>query len=561
MLKYLKQVLAPSAFEPELPPTYFENINAARKLSFTSSGSDASFPGEFDPLIASAFELAEMLNAGAITSVEIVEAYLQQIEQHNRRGRQLRALISVAPRHELVRIARRLDDERSSYAFVGCIPKRNATIVDRLIRRGLIILGKSNLTEFCGLKNPSMPPGWSAVGGQCQSPYVARHIAKKKLHWELSAPGGSSTGSAVSIASGFSALAIGTDTLGSLITPANRAALYALKPTVGEVPMDGIFTLSKSFDSAGGMARSAKDLVALMDVLLSPTGKESSRVPRSEFKIKEDWAGLRIGFTEPTIWSSWRKSGRINADAERFMLQKYDMVVQSLIEMGVDIVYPVELPSQTDLSFNGKNSFEPIVYSEFKECLTEFIRQFKSTKQLRTLRTHLATAGGRDGLDWLFATHQLDILVAPGDSSLSTLSAAASYPTAACPLSALKLNGQPFGLTLTSPPHTESTLMHFLTAYEATFPPRALPLPLSSVPLQTGPNELGLDKGVIEVILREWDERRWGCSADALASWLNRRWKKSGYEVSAETVCEVLRENGRIAFRGMGDEGEGAFAR
>ncbi|KAF2677883.1 amidase signature enzyme [Lentithecium fluviatile CBS 122367] len=632
MLKYIKTALTPSAFEPELPPAYFEKLNVARKTSFASS-SEASLP-DLDPLTVSAYELSEMMSAGAITSVEIVEAYLHQIEQHNRRGRQLRALISVAPRHELMRIARRLDDERArgkrrgplhgipivlkdnimtdanlgmdttvgSYAFVGCTPKKNATIVDRLIRRGMIILGKANLTEFCGLKNPSMPPGWSAVGGQCQSPYVARHIAKKKLHWELSAPGGSSTGSAVSVASGFSTLAIGTDTIGSLITPANRAGLYALKPTVGQVPMDGIFSLSKSFDSAGGMAKSAKDLVALSDALLSPTNKEASaHTLKSNFRIKEDWAGLRIGFTEPTIWTSWRKSGRINADAERFMLQKYEVVVQSLIEMGVDIVYPVELPSQSTLNLDGRNSFEPIVYSEFKECLAEFIRQFKITKvhslaeiinfnlehpeltlppscpnqndlmaalqstvprsDLRTAHEHLLQAGGRDGLDFLFAAHQLDVIVAPGDAALSSLAAAAGYPTAACPLSALKLNGQPFGLTLASPPHTEPTLLHFLTAYEATFPPRALPLPLSSVPLQDPHPEPLPDKPIVELILHEWDTRRFSCSADALAHWLNARWRKSGYELSAETVCEVLRSNGRIAFRGLGDDASGAFAR
>jgi len=181
-------------------------------------------------------------------------------------------------------------------------------------------------------------------------------------------------------------------------------------------------------------------------------------------------------------------------------------------------------------------------------------------EEIRTARTHLHNTAGRDGLDYLFSQHALDIVVAPGDSSLSTLSAAAGYPTAACPLSALKLNGQPFGLTLCSPPHTESTLLHFLTAYEATFPPRALPLPLASVPLQA-PDELGVDKGVIDVILQEWDARKWGCSADALASWLNMRWKKSGYEISAETVCEVLRANGRVAFRGLSDVEDGAFSR
>jgi amidase len=108
MLRMIKSALVPSAFEPELPPHY---LGAVRKLSFTSS-SDASV-ADFDPLATTAYELSEMLNAQIITSVEIVTAYLAQIEQHNRRGRQLRALISVAPRHELLKIARRLDDERA----------------------------------------------------------------------------------------------------------------------------------------------------------------------------------------------------------------------------------------------------------------------------------------------------------------------------------------------------------------------------------------------------------------------------------------------------------------
>jgi len=346
-IRPLKNILAPN-IDPELPKIF--TYEGKRKL-FTSSN-DMSIP-EFNPLVTTAWELQELLSGNILTSVEIIETYLAQIEQHNRRGRQLRALISVAPRHELLKIARQLDSERAhgrlrgplhgipivvkdniitdrslgmdttvgSYAFVGCVPKKNATIVDRLTRKGMIILGKANLTEFCGLKTPLMPPGWSAVGGQTQSPYIARHIAKKKLHWELSAPGGSSTGSAVSVAAGFSTLGIGTDTIGSLITPANRAALYALKPTVGEIPMDGVFTLSKTFDTAGGMAKSAKDLVHLIDALMLPSRHEhGTRTVSHYFKIKEDWGGLRIGFTEPTIWRSWVKSGRINADAEKFMV-------------------------------------------------------------------------------------------------------------------------------------------------------------------------------------------------------------------------------------------------
>ncbi|CBX97363.1 hypothetical protein IAQ61_007216 [Plenodomus lingam] len=632
VFKYLRSALAPNINHGPRP-SQLEQVNSRRKASFTSSAEETWLP-DFDPLTVSAFELSELLNANAISSVQIVESYLQEIELHNRRGRQLRALISVAPRHEVLENARRLDEERArgkirgplhgipivlkdnimtdeslgmdttvgSYAFVGCIPKKNATVVERLLKKGMIIIGKSNLTEFCGLKNPSMPPGWSAVGGQCQSPYVSRHIAKRKLHWELSAPGGSSTGSAVAVAAGFSTLAIGTDTIGSLTTPANRAALYALKPTAGAVPMDGIFNLSKTFDAVGGMAKSAKDLVALMDAIMMPSNREEhARAPRRSFKIKPDFGTLRIGICEPLIWRAWRKSGRINADAERYMTQKYDTIVQSMIEMGVDVVYPVELPNQSSLTIDGKNCFEPVVYSEFKDCLTEFIRDFKSTKvhslaeiinfnlehpelclpptcpdqtdlmaalhsttkreAINKARHHLQTAGGPEGLTHLFTTHSLDILLAPGDAPLSSLAAAANYPTAACPLSALKLNGQPFGLTLASRPETEHTLLHFLTAYENIFPPRALPLQLSSVPLQD-PNPIPLpDQPIVELILHEWDTRRFSCSADALADWLNARWRKSGYEISAETVCEVLRSNGRIAFRGLGDDAAGAFSR
>jgi amidase len=146
-------------------------------------------------------------------------------------------------------------------------------------------------------------------------------------------------------------------------------------------------------------AKSAKDLVALMDALMLPTSRETgTKVPNTCFRIKEDWGKLRIGFTEPTIWTQWRKSGRINADAEKFMLQKYDVMIQSLIGMDVDVVYPVELPSQSSLNLDGKNCFEAVVCkliydsgkalnanylsldSEFRECLSEFIRQFKITK-------------------------------------------------------------------------------------------------------------------------------------------------------------------------------------
>jgi amidase len=110
--KFFRKALSPN---PDSTPSngLMEKMQAARKMSMTSStdGGMGMLP-EFDPLVVSAFDISELMNAQAISSVEIVELYLHQIEQHNRRGRQLRALISVAPKHELLKIAKKLDEER-----------------------------------------------------------------------------------------------------------------------------------------------------------------------------------------------------------------------------------------------------------------------------------------------------------------------------------------------------------------------------------------------------------------------------------------------------------------
>ena len=111
VFKFLKTALAPNTGNA-VPRAANDRSHGSRKASFTSSADDTWGP-DFDPLTVSAFELSELLNAQAITSVQIVRLYLKEIEMHNRRGRQLRALISVAPKHELVRIARKLDEERA----------------------------------------------------------------------------------------------------------------------------------------------------------------------------------------------------------------------------------------------------------------------------------------------------------------------------------------------------------------------------------------------------------------------------------------------------------------
>ena len=163
------------------------------------------------------------------------------------------------------------------------------------------------------MKAPTVMPGWSAVGGQTISPYtgpiedgetllghsVCSHLPlpgprSRTTTKTKKAPGGSSAGSAVAVAAGLSPLALGTETIGSIITPASRAALYAIKPTVGVQDTKGMYTLTDFFDSPGPMAKCVADLRALMEVLMPGLGFGTDD--------EKGWDGLAIGFLDPVVW-------------------------------------------------------------------------------------------------------------------------------------------------------------------------------------------------------------------------------------------------------------------
>ncbi|KAL0263120.1 hypothetical protein SLS55_002096 [Diplodia seriata] len=235
----------------------------------------------------------------------------------------------------------------------------------------------------------------------------------------------------------------------------------------------------------------------------------------------------------------------------------------------------------------------------------DLLAVLSETTPAATVADHLAQLrrlGGPEGIDLVLDHYGIDVLVAPGDSALCELAAAAGYPLATAPLGALRSNGRPFGVAVTARAHEEGRLLHFLTAWESVFHPttsstsssssspssshsghshhsaattcslspsssppssssRPVPLPLDSVPFPKPDELLPPDGPVIKVILKEWDTRDFRQSSDALTGWLNARWRKSGYSLGMETVYEILKANGRKAYRGLGDEAGGAFRR
>ncbi|KAK8430335.1 amidase signature domain-containing protein [Phyllosticta citricarpa] len=667
----------------------------------TSSPTSPSFPSPkpildslpFDPLTTSATTLAKLVGTGSLTSVDLVDVYLAAIERHNRSGRQLRALISTAPRYHLFALARRLDDERSagrcrgplhgvpvvlqdnivtcaaaddvpttptsttttttisaaeagppagdagvyaavaghgmdttlgSYAFVGARPKRAASVTQRLERAGLIVIGKSNLSELCGLKSETMASGWSAVGGQTLSPFVARRFDRDSDAWvweqSLATPAeGSAFGSAVAVAAGFSPLAVATDAMGGLVDVASRNGLYSLKMTAGSVPLDGVWCTSRSFDGVGGIAKSASDLVALTDAIAEPSMIGDDYYPRGfqKFSVQKSWSGLRVGFVDPRVWKPGRELAKTSPEAQTYMIAMYGAAVRRVREQGAIVSYPVQAPSPQIFQDSERGSFEAVTYHEFKELSADYLDNLDTSRvhslpdvidfntkhadvelpsscpdqadliaassntpdgpaQAREALDRLRRLGGSEGIDLVLDYYKLDVLVAPADSALCELAAAAGYPIATTPLSMLRPQARPFGLALTTRAHNEHLLLHFASAWEALCPP-VTPPPLDAVPLpvptssssnptsspslsrspssagsssaannpssssssSTGQAQSAPDAPIIRVILKEWDTRDFGHSSDALAAWLNARWRKSGYRVDEDVVWRV----------------------
>lgn len=127
------------------------------------------------------------------------------------------------------------------------------------------------------------------AGTQCEHPFPVSHVVDSEK-----TPGGSSSGSAVAVSAGFAPVAIGTETDGSIQVPADRAALYAIKATVGVLPTEGLMPFSSFSDSLGPMAKSAKDIANLLTIMDNGTDY-------TQF-LSAKWEGLRIGFLDPEAW-------------------------------------------------------------------------------------------------------------------------------------------------------------------------------------------------------------------------------------------------------------------
>lgn len=155
-----------------------------------------------------------------------------------------------------------------SLALAGSIPLRDSFVAERLRRAGAVILGKTNLSEWANFRGSRSTSGWSGRGGQTRNPYVLDRN-----------PSGSSSGSAVAVSAGLCAVAVGTETDGSILSPSSYNGVVGIKPTVGLVSRSGIIPISNTQDTAGPIARTVRDAAILLGALAGhgPEGRGNTR--------------------------------------------------------------------------------------------------------------------------------------------------------------------------------------------------------------------------------------------------------------------------------------------
>ncbi|HKJ93626.1 MAG TPA: amidase, partial [Longimicrobiales bacterium] len=252
-------------------------------------------------------ELQVGLQKGRWSSRELTQAYLDRIQAIDRSGPTLKSVIEINP--EALAIADGLDQERKagklrgplhgipvmvkdnidsgdrmmttagSLALAGPPAPADAFVLKRLRQAGVVLLGKTNLSEWANFRGYQSSSGWSGRGGQCRNPYVLDRT-----------PCGSSSGSAAAVAASLCAAAVGTETDGSVVCPSSVNSVVGVKPTLGLVSRSGIVPISHSQDTAGPMARTVTDAAILLSAMAGIDPNDPAAAARGH--VQTDYASF-----------------------------------------------------------------------------------------------------------------------------------------------------------------------------------------------------------------------------------------------------------------------------
>ncbi len=483
-------------------------------------------------------EMQEWMEAGRFTARYLVERYLERIDAMDKSGPRTASVLETNP--DALALADELDAERragrsrgplhgipvfikdnidtadkmmttaGSFALLGAKRERDAFVVERMRSAGVIILGKTNLSEWANFRSTQSSSGWSGRGGQCRNPYALDRN-----------PCGSSSGSGVASSANYCAAAVGTETDGSVVCPSAANSVIGIKPTVGLVSRSGIIPIAHSQDTAGPMARTVADAAALLSAMTGVDSRDSA-TSASQGNAEADYTRF--------LEADGLRSARLGVVRENYsgFSPEADGVLEEAIaamrDAGAEIIDPANIPTAGEF---GDSEFEVLLY-EFKADLNAYLAGLgpdapaKSLEELIAFNEanaerempffgqeifHMAQEKGplsddayrealeknhrqsrTEGIDAVMDEHRLDALIAPtgappwpidlinGDHYLggsSSLAAVSGYPNITVP--AGYVYGLPVGLSIFGRAWSEPTLIRIAYGFEQTTKVRRAP--------------------------------------------------------------------------------------
>jgi amidase len=526
---------AAAVFTPLYPA-----LGAAREIAPSAPVPDLR-PFELEEITISA--LQDGMKSGKFTARSLVEKYSSRIDEIDKRGPAINAIIELNP--DALFIAEALDQERKvkgprsplhgipvlikdnidtadkmmttagSLALVGSKPLQDSVVAQKLRAAGAVILGKTNLSEWANIRSSHSTSGWSGRGGLTKNPYALDRN-----------PCGSSSGTGAGISANLCAVGIGTETDGSIVCPSSSNGLAGIKPTVGLISRSGIIPISHTQDSAGPMCRTVRDAATLLGILTGvdpadPATAASSGKSFTDYTQFCDPNGLKgarigvarkyFGFSDPVdalmeqALDAMKKQGATLVDpADIETLGKFDdtELLVFMYELKADLnAYLARLgpsaPVKTlkdIIEFNDRNRQKEMPYfgqdlflkAEAKGPLTEKEYLDALAKNRQLART--------EGIDATMDKFHLDAIVAPtggpawitdlvnGDhfaGGSSNAAAVATYPN--INVTAGSISGLPVGISFFGRAWSEPVLIRLAYAFEQTTKARQVPHFLSTI--------------------------------------------------------------------------------
>jgi amidase len=495
----------------------------------------------FDVIEASVGQLQQALTAGALSAKKLTELYLARIKAIDKFGPSLNAVIELNP--DALMIAEALDLERAkkgprgplhgipvllkdniatadkmstsagSIALANVKPPRDAFIVTKLREAGAVIIGKTNLSEWANIRSTRSSSGWSSRGGLTKNPYALDRNTS-----------GSSSGSGSAIAASLAAIAVGTETDGSITSPASVNGLVGIKPTVGLLSRDGIVPISHSQDTAGPMTRTVADAAVMLTAMAGVDARDAataaSKGKAIDYTKSLDVSGLngaRIGVTRNFFGGNDRvqavieaaltvlkSKGAILVDVELPNAEKYgDSELEVLLfELKADLnIYLAEFASTGSvktladvIAFNEKNKQKVMPYFSQELFIRAEAKEGLDSKAYLDALANNLRYSREEGIDKVMLANKLDALIAPtggpawltdlvtGDNSgasFTSPAAVAGYPHITVP--AGFVSALPVGLSFVGGAYSEATLIKLAYAYEQASKHRRAPTYAASV--------------------------------------------------------------------------------